>query len=381
MKVLFLIDSLEGYGAEKSIVQIALAMQTVTPVFIHLYPGEKLKLKLETNGIKVYSLNINSVYNLQEPIQLIKPILESEKPDIIHSTLFRADRIARKLKIFFPEIVLIGSFVSNSYGFNRYRQLGLLAKIKLFTTQLKDKATAHRVDYFICNSNAIKNSNIRALGISDQSVKVIYRGRNFEDQNNSFNYSDNIRQELSLKNQTVFLNVSRLNKGKGQLDLLEAFAKLLKVNSNIVLLIAGEGSFREILEAKISSLNLGAHVYLLGYREDVSNLLKFANYFVFPTYYEGLPGALIEAIISKTPIIVSDIPENIECLANDGALFFKPGNVSGLFHKLKEALVLETWPTKTQNSFDYAKENFEIKKVSKNYEEFYNEIISKKVQG
>lgn len=378
MKVLFLIDSLEGYGAEKSLVQIALAMQSITPVFVHLYPGDSLKLKLENSGIKVYSLNINSIYNLKEPVKLIRRILENEKPSIIHSTLFRADSIARRLKLYFPNIILVGSFVSNSYGINRYTQLGALAKLKLFSTQLKDKSTAHHVDYFICNSNAIKNSNIRALGISERKVKVIYRGRNFDKLYDSPVVPNDIRKGLGLNNQTIFLNVSRLNKGKGQLDLINGFAKLNEKVPDSVLLIAGEGTYRETLERMITDLNLEKNVFLLGYREDISSLLEVSNYFVFPTFYEGLPGALIEAIIAKIPIIVSDIPENRECLIEGGALFFKPGNVNELYKKMLEAIYIENWNKKTEISYNYAKENFDIKKVSKNYEEFYYEIISKK---
>jgi len=52
-----------------------------------------------------------------------------------------------------------------------------------------------------------------------------------------------------------------------------------------------------------------------------------------------LPGALIEAIISKTPSIVSDIAENKECFVENGALFFKSGNIKDLGDKMKEALI------------------------------------------
>ena len=98
MKVLFLIDSLEGYGAEKSIVQIAMNLEEITPVFVHLYSGDKLKSILVGRGIKVYSLELDSEYGFRKAVNSIIPIIEREKPEIIHSTLFRADMVARKLK-------------------------------------------------------------------------------------------------------------------------------------------------------------------------------------------------------------------------------------------------------------------------------------------
>jgi glycosyltransferase involved in cell wall biosynthesis len=375
MKVLFLIDSLEGYGAEKSIVQIAMNLEEITPVFVHLYRGDKLKSVLEGRGIKVYSLELDSEYSFNEAVNSIIPIIEGEKPEIIHSTLFRADRVARKLKQVFPHIFLVGSFVSNSYGINRYKQLSLISRIKLFSTQLKDRMTAGKVDFFVCNSKAIKKSNIRALGIHKNKVKVIYRGRCIEDYLTTTETVSLLKKELNLEEQIVFLNVSRLHKGKGQLDLLRAFKVMNGQNPNTVLLIAGEGSFRRELEDLIKSLGLEKNVFLLGYREDVSKLLALADYFVFPSYFEGLPGALIEAIISKTPSIVSDIAENRECFVENGALFFQSGNIKELGDKMAEALNIDDWEERTESSLENARKNFEIKKVSREYESFYKKIV------
>ncbi len=376
MKVLFLIDSLKGYGAEKSIVQIALYLEEVTPIFIHLYKGDKLKSSLEKKGIKVYSLELDAEYSFKEAVNSIIPIINKEKPEIIHSTLFRADMVARKLKKVFPHIFLVGSFVSNSYGLNRYKQLSPISRIKLFSTQLRDRMTAGKVDFFVSNSKAIKKSNIRALGIPKNKVKVIYRGRCFEDFLPTTETVSLLKKEFNLDEQLVFLNVSRLHKGKGQLDLLKAFKVLNAGNPNTVLLIAGEGSFRGELEDLIKSLGLEKNVILLGYREDVAKLLALADYFVFPSYFEGLPGALIEAIISKTPSIVSDIAENRECFVENGALFFEAGNIQELSKKMEEALIMNNWKDKVDKSYKYAEENFDIAKVSLKYEKFYQEIIS-----
>ena len=375
MKVLFLIDSLEGYGAEKSIVQIAMHLEEVTPVFIHLYKGDKLKPSLENKGIKVYSLELESEHSFKEAVNLTIPIINKENPGIIHSTLFRADMVARKLNQVFPHIFLVGSFVSNSYGGNRYRQLSPISRIKLFSTQLKDRMTAGKVDFFVCNSKAIKKSNRIALGIPGKKVKVIYRGRSFEDYLPTTGSVSLLKKEFNQDGHSVFLNVSRLHKGKGQLDLLKAFKFLNTRNPKTVLLIAGEGSFRVELEELIKTLELEKNVFLLGYREDVAQLLALADYFVFPSYFEGLPGALIEAIISKTPSIVSDIDENRECFTENGALFFQSGNIKDLGDKMQEALTLKDWNERTESSFENARKNFEIKKVSKEYESFYRKIL------
>ena len=127
------------------------------------------------------------------------------------------------------------------------------------------------------------------------------------------------------KEDKVFLNVSRLQQGKGHLDLIQAFSQIKE--SNTKLLIAGEGPQRTTLENEIKKFRIGRKVLLLGYRDDINKILKVSDYFVFPSYYEGLPGALIEAIFAKKPIIFSNIPENRECMPEEAGLKFSPGDI------------------------------------------------------
>ncbi|MCY2686976.1 glycosyltransferase [Salinimicrobium sp. TH3] len=377
MKVLYLIDSLEGYGAEKSLVHIALNMTTVTPVFVHIYKGEKLKATLEEKGIKVYSLNLDHLYGFKKAVELLSQILIKENPEILHSTLFRAEIVGRLMKKKFPNVILVGSFVSNSYGKLRYSQLSFLARIKLFSIQQIDRATAGRVDYFICNSKTIKISNIKALGIPEDKVHVIYRGRSFEGSKNSNKYIYPFLNEIKNENKKIFLNVGRLAKGKGQLDLLKAFHMLNQRKSGNILVVAGDGPLREELSQTIKEMKLEEDVYLIGYTEEVPELFSMVDFFVFPSYFEGLPGALIEATIYNTPSIVSDIMENKECLPADGALFFQPGNINQLSEKMEEALYIENWEPRVKKAFEYAQENFRIECISKEYEIFYTQIKSK----
>lgn len=375
MKVLYLIDTLEGYGAEKSIVQIAVKMQEVTPVFVHIYRGDNLKISLDQAGIKVYSFNLKKNDPHSQALKLLTEVIEKEKPDVLHSTLFQADMIARKLKKLFPQIILVGSFVSNSYGKHRYSHLPFLSKLKLFSTQFRDRISADKVDYFICNSNAIKKSNMKALGISTEKIRVISRGRSFNRTGTSC--SSALKNDLKLADKKVFLNVGRLHLGKGQLDLLYAFKSLSERRANLVLLIAGEGTLRKQLMQTINKLDLDEKVYLLGYREDIPELLCLADYFVFPTYYEGLPGALIEAIVAKTPVIVSSIEENKECLPQEAGLYFEPGNIKDLSLKMEQSLFIDNWEERTNLAYNKALSQFNIDIISRKYENFYTEIVSK----
>ncbi|GHA30354.1 glycosyl transferase [Salinimicrobium marinum] len=374
MKVLYIIDSLVGYGAEKSLAQMALQFKEVEPVFIHLYKGDEMKPILEKHGIKIHSLNLEPKTTFKKIRALVIPIVKIEKPQIIHSTLFKADKVARGIKKHFPNILLVGSFVSNSYSKNRYGRLDFVSRLKLFSTQIRDRISISKVDYIISNSQAIMETNLHALNVPREKVKVIYRGRKIEKEDISVEPQINFKQELGLlSSQIVFLNVGRLHKGKGQRDLVFSFKDLVQEVPNLVLLIAGEGYLRKELEDLIHTLDLQDKIYLLGYREDVPHLLALADYFIFPSYYEGLSGALVEAILAKIPCVVSNIPENRECFPEEGGLFFTAGDVKELKKRMQEALSLD-WETKLAESQEYARAKFNIRTVSKEYEDFYKEI-------
>ncbi|WP_034888153.1 glycosyltransferase [Gillisia sp. Hel_I_29] len=375
MKVLYIIDTLSGYGAEKSILQIAQNLNCATPVFIQLFEGNGIGNLHDKKSIKIYSLKLEN--DASNGLEKIINIVRLENPQIIHSTLFRADQFARKLKRLFPSIIFVGSFVSNSYNANRFKQLSFISKLKLRSTQFRDRISAVNVDYFISNSEAIKKSNVKALGIPSNKVTVIYRGRSFEEKKTSDRLISKTRRELNIAiDKTVFLNVARLSIGKGQLDLVKAFKKFSDNNSNVILLLIGEGVLLKELQNCIERLELKDKVFLLGYRNDVHLLLQLANYFVFPSYFEGLSGALIEAIMSKTPCIISDIPENMECFPKNAMLSFQPGNIQQMAMRMDKALNMDNWTSITTNAYNFAKKNFDIKIVSTQYDNFYNKIAA-----
>ncbi len=377
LKIVYLIDTLETGGAEKSLIDIAINNKEVTSYFITIYRGNILAKVLESNNITVYKLNSDFKYGFDKVVQLLLPIIDKIQPDLIHSTLFKSDIIARKLKRF-RKIPLISSFVNNSYVGERYKKLTFTGKIKLYGFQFMDRITARRVDHFISNSETIKISNAKALALDLDKIRVIFRGRNPETFTTvATSLVCKLRDEFQIpKNHTILFNVSRLIDRKGQLDLLQAFSKLIALHPDVVLLIAGEGSYRKVLEAYIETFNLANKVRLLGNREDVPVLLSLADVFLFPSHYEGLPGALIEAMFSRKRIICSDISENKECVNEQEAVFFEKGNVDDLFQKLNQVVSnISLYDNYAQNAKEKAYNSFELSKVINQYNNCYREVI------
>ena len=140
------------------------------------------------------------------------------------------------------------------------------------------------------------------------------------------------RRELGVpEDSLVILSVGELTPGKNHETAIRAVADI-----DAYYLIAGDGVLRQHLQSKIDELGVNNKVKLLGYRRDVADLCKAADIFVFPSFREGLPVAVMEAMASGLPCVVSKIRGNTDLLENtDGGFLCDPKDASEFAEKLK----------------------------------------------
>lgn len=372
--VLFLIDTLQTGGAETSLLEITSRFKEYKPVFIQLFSGNELLPQFKKRGIEVIQMDLKPDYRFGSMMKKVLPVAMSYQPALIHSTLFRSDMVGRKLarRLGVP---LVNSLVNNSYSSIRFKQSPFSQRLKLRAIMWWDRLTCSSVNLFLSNSKAIKQSNALALGIPDAKIKVIYRGRSLSEYLMTEEIRKQIRKSLGIGNEKIFLNVSRLLNRKGQVDLIRAFAKFALHSDDVQLWIAGEGQFRVQLENEIKKNNLVGRVILLGNRKDVPDLLRGADYFVFPSHYEGLPGALVEAMMARIPIIASAIPENLECVDSSMALLYPRGEVDALADCLFEAVKIN-WTERIELAYQKAVNAFDIDMVARQHEEAYHGLLN-----
>lgn len=147
-----------------------------------------------------------------------------------------------------------------------------------------------------------------------------------------------VRTELGLRDDhALLLAVGSLVPRKGHAVLIEALATIGA--GPWMLAIAGGGAERDRLDALAKSKGLEAHIKILGHREDVPDLLAASDVFVMPSLWEGLPLALLEAMLAGKPVIASrtsGIPEAV----NDGVdgVLTEPGDVAQLAAALRGVL-------------------------------------------
>jgi glycosyltransferase involved in cell wall biosynthesis len=119
------------------------------------------------------------------------------------------------------------------------------------------------------------------------------------------------RQLVGDASRPLLIAVGRITGAKGYPDLIEAMARLRPRQPAPALVIVGGGDTIGELVAHVSSLGLTGQVWLLGARDDVARLLAAADIFVSSSHWEGLPLALLEAMMAGLPVVataVGDIP-------------------------------------------------------------------------
>ncbi len=378
LKILYIIDTLNTGGAEKSLVEIAVNNNEVNSIFITLYDFEEKTLlnNLKRNNIPVFSINCQKKFGFSNIKKKLLPLIQELNPDIIHTTLLRSDLVTRSLKKD-VDVPLIGSFVSNSYSKEKYNNLSYSNKLKHYALELYNKFTTNKVDFFISNSLSIKKANAEVLKIPLNKIKVIYRGRHpdiFE--NVSQKEIDRFIEEFQLQSSHTIVSVGRLRKSKGFDDLIHAFSQISPLFSDWKLIIVGEGPYRNHLQKLIRQYNLNNQIILTGNRNEIPAILKATDLFVLPSHLEGLPGALIEAMFAQKLILCSDIPENKECVTENEAVFFSKGNIQDLKKQMQN--ILNNYNLYINLGYKarmLAYKKFDLKNIVKQYNATYIEVV------
>jgi glycosyltransferase involved in cell wall biosynthesis len=216
----------------------------------------------------------------------------------------------------------------------RFHNLTIFIANNLLRTNTRFIATAHNVfpgkhwlcfypAETICVSPPVEQY---VKKVSNSNTHVVLNGMPVK---NTIRSSDSVRQEIGIdKDDIVLIHVARLDEQKAQYLLIEAFALYLERTrvSNIKLLIVGDGPLKDRLNNDIDRYKIGDHVFMLGERHDVSDLMAASDIFILSSKWEGLPITLIEAAYSALPMISFDVGGVSQIINNDtGELV---GNIS-----------------------------------------------------
>jgi len=103
----------------------------------------------------------------------------------------------------------------------------------------------------------------------------------------------------------VVLTVACLKPQKAPGDIIAVAGRVLRRQPDARFLVAGDGELRPQLEAMIRAEGLEGRVVLLGWRRDIPRLLRAADLFLLTSRWEGLPRAILEALLAGLPVVAA----------------------------------------------------------------------------
>lgn len=363
IKILHLLPNLYGGGAEQVCVDILtnLDRNKFIPSIL-LFKDKKLlgkdkKEKLIKLNIPIFSLDKKYIIDLSNLIKIIKKIKEI-KPDILHTHL--GGDIYGPLASLFTKIPIIVS-TEHNLNYQEKRLYNILKKVLL-----------KRLKKVYAVSQAVKEDAIKRYNLKSNKIDVIYNGL---DLNYWLNNRDD-NKDLNEK-QIIIGSLGRLNKQKGHLNLIKAIS-LIK-NENFRLEIAGKGELEDELEIKIKRLQLEKKVTLVG-QVNNKEWLKKIDIFVMPSLWEGLGLSILEAMIMKKPIIVSQVDGLKEIVNHKNAYLYQKNDINKLANLIKylsQNLETQKVNQKIEKAYYTVIDKFDLNIMIKNYQKNYENLASK----
>lgn len=123
-----------------------------------------------------------------------------------------------------------------------------------------------------------------------------------------------------LPGQVVLLTSGEMIPRKNQEVLFRMLAKMKDEAENLHLLLCGHGELNEYLHGLADELGIVDRISFLGYREDMAEIFQASDIFLFPSFQEGLPRAMLEAMASGLPVICSEIRGNTDLMGDSWIL-------------------------------------------------------------
>ena len=308
-KIAFIIQHLANGGAERTVSNLSLAFKDEFDVSLIVFDG---KHRTYPYGGKMFDLNtppaksvLGKMLNIVKRISRTRKIRKQEKFDCVISFMFGANFVNVLSKCGEKTIISERNYIS-AYGIGLYNQ----SRVRFMVSRCdKDVALSKMVAYDLIHNFGIPESKVETIynpidierisGLSAQPCSYVFREGCF-----------------------YIVTVGRLVKQKGQWHLIKAFSEFHKTTPNSKLLILGDGPYKSKLEKLATELNVQNAVDFLGFVENPYSYLGRASCFVFPSLFEGLGNALIEAMACQVPVISYD------CLAGPHELIAPNTDIS-----------------------------------------------------
>lgn len=230
-------------------------------------------------------------------------------------------------------------------------------------------------DYAVMVSKNLLSYYKNHFPLTKPEMSVIYNGLDFSPA--PIDARNSVCDEFGISKDAVIVGTAvRFYPQKGIRYLVDAIPTVLKVYPATRFLLVGDGVERLMLEQLVEAAGIKKHVIFPGFRRDIARLVGAMDIYVLPSLWEGLPLALIEALMAKKAVVATNVGGNEEVIKDGCTGFIVPPKNSDLLAERIIALIgSEQLMSKFSiNGYKYAYNNFRIMHMIRAYEQLYQTV-------
>lgn len=258
--------------------------------------------KIEEYGGKIYApeWKNNKISNILNRLVVFYKFLKNNKYDILH---INEPLCASSIYALIGKMAGVKSIIVHSHSDHSIEKFSFLQKLMNFLSRKMNLIVENY--YFACSDEAaiwlfgkeaLANKNYLKIPNGIDVNKYIFSEKKQE----------NIRKALKINNSFIVGHVGRFYEVKNHEFLVKIFKEFLKLVPHAKLLLVGDGPLKNKIMELTEEYNIRDKVIFYGLSKNVPDLLQAMDCFVFPSHYEGLGIAVIEAQAASLPVFCSN---------------------------------------------------------------------------
>ncbi|MFZ6016081.1 MAG: glycosyltransferase family 4 protein [Nitrospirota bacterium] len=369
IKIIRVVVGLNQGGVQQMVFNLfkGLNKDIFEPVALAIENTGAIGAEIERSGFRVINLGLHrNNFSFIKIIRRLQKVFITEKPHIVHGSSYYPSvysRIAAKL-------AGVPVLISHEHS---------VFKTKRPKRQVISRVVSRFTDIHIAVSEGVKKQVITWYKIPEWKVNVVYNGVD----------TDVFRRTLSIEQAKERLDISperfvvgyvgRLDPEKGHKYLFNAI-KSLRGRYPLNCIVAGTGRGETQIKQHANDTGVSNITSFLGLRRDIPDLLSAIDVFVLPSFQEGFPNVLLEAMAVGCSVIATAIPGNNEVITDgEHGCLVPPGDSNALASAIEKIILNKQLREQMGNSArKRAEEHFSLKKHIEQMENLYKRLLREK---
>ena len=373
-KILFVIESLSGGGAEKILVDLIRNLDKSKYDITVLAISEEGVYTEEVKKICRYQRILPRYSQIESLIGKIFYNIKYKMIYLLPTRLISSLYIKEKFDI---EVAFVEGFATKFVSASPYKNKKLAwvhvdFETRHWSTQIfgsleKEKKAYDKFSRILCVSKKVSDSFRDIFGMSEK-VSVQY---NPLDTNT---VEQKAEEKLAMTHKVFrFITVGRLVEQKGYDRLVEVANKLRREDYKFEVIILGEGTDRKYLEEKIKEYNLESYICLLGFQRNPYKYMRESDMFLCTSRAEGFSTVATEALVLGLPILTTDCAGMKELFGTYECGIITPNNEEGIYLGMKRVLSDTNAIKRLKKDIAKRAHEFDIRKRILEIEELFDE--------